>query len=817
MRCPYCGKELKEGAKFCKYCGGEIKTGPKKLPVLPIAITAGVLVVGVAGGLLLARSGALSRRGASGTASGTSEAGAIAGAAGATVAEEGTVNAGGDVNGAAGGSAANGDAAGSGANGSGASGSGENGSGAGGNGANGTAGSGAGSDAGGATGNGAGSTGSTAGNSADGSGTGTGGTNGADNSGAGAAGSGTDRSGSSGTSAGGAGSSSAVSLEGLHFQSDAIYSSNRYTYDDMMDDLRAMAGQFGDRMTLRSAGTSYDGRDIAEVVLGDVNAQKHVIIQYSIHAREYINTLIAMKQLEDYLVNYDCAVYSGKSYRDLMQGLCFHVLPMTNPDGVMISQDGPDAIKDSSLKDTVMKVYESDRAAGRVDRDYWGRWKANARGVDLNRNFDSGWGTYEGRSTPSSERYKGTSAASEKETQAILAIERQYPVVCCISYHSSGATIYYDYGSSGAVYEADKTLAALMGNTTGYYLSSSVQTSQDAAGCSDYFVLSLGIPAVTIETGTESCPLPLSDLDRLYKENRQVWGALAAEYGSGGSGAGAAGGAGQNGNASGTESGAVTRQSEIIILGELPDDELEVQPLGEEMYYADVYEYLTLRSAASTSASALALLPAFTEMYYIEDAADPMVKVQVAGGSGLIGYVNQDYITRMGSPAVRASRGSLLASDAGLQSSSSDVIYYADVYESLTLRSAASTSASAVGYVEPFGAMRALEHKVGMVRVVSLATGETGWVNSDYIVLDPALCVRAGANSTSSTDFGSYRVNANEFITLRDYPSTSGRQIERILTGHYVTVLEKTSSTFWKVRAESGNVGYVMCSYLVKA
>lgn len=132
------------------------------------------------------------------------------------------------------------------------------------------------------------------------------------------------------------------------------------------------------------------------------------------------------------------------TYEELLQGLCVHVIPMANPDGVTISQYGPKGIHDKECRQILKQCREADGADG---RDYWKNWKANARGVDLNRNFDVGWQEFQGSLRPSSERYKGDVPASETETQAILSIPQRYPVVGCMAYHSSGNLVYWDYGS----------------------------------------------------------------------------------------------------------------------------------------------------------------------------------------------------------------------------------------------------------------------------------------------------------------------------------------------------------------------------------
>lgn len=231
------------------------------------------------------------------------------------------------------------------------------------------------------------------------------------------------------------------------------------------------------------------------------------------------------------------------------------------------------------------------------------------------------------------------------------------------------------------------------------------------------------------------------------------------------------------------------------------------------VYLADVYEYLTLRTEPNTKATPIALLPPYQQMYIIEYAASPMVKVRTISDQPLVGYVNRDYITAAGNSMQRAGK----SKPEEKSSSSGGTIYYADVYDFLTLRSEASTSSSALAYIPPFGAMQSIEKSGKMIKVVVLETGMTGWVNGDYVVTDISKCKRAGKSQTSgsSSNIGDiYVVDANEWITLRESPSTKGNEIEKIPTGHFVVLLEKTTDDFWMVQAEDGNIGYVMCSYL---
>ena len=309
--------------------------------------------------------------------------------------------------------------------------------------------------------------------------------------------------------------------------------SSLYTYEQMMDDLSRMEEAFPDLMTVKICGESLDGRDIPEVLLGNQSVSRHIFIQASIHAREYINTLVAMKQIEQLLLHHGDGSYSGVSYDELLGDVCFHILPMSNPDGVTISQFGIEGIRDSSLRKKVKDCYENDLYYGRTEKDmdaYLKTWKANARGVDLNRNFDAGWETYEGVSYPSSDHYKGPTPVSEPETRAIVDAVHACQAILTISYHSTGSVIYWDYGSEGDVYEQDANLARLVSSITGYERSSSVQSSQDAAGCSDYFVLEEAVPSVTIENGYSACPIGIDEFPSIWASNEDLLPALAYNY-----------------------------------------------------------------------------------------------------------------------------------------------------------------------------------------------------------------------------------------------------------------------------------------------
>lgn len=105
----------------------------------------------------------------------------------------------------------------------------------------------------------------------------------------------------------------------------------QYSYDQMKQDLETLQEKYPEQMQIESLGTTADGREILEAVLGDVNAEHHILVQATMHAREYMNTVLAMNQIEDYLRYSEERSYNETRWSELYKKVCFHVIPMVNP------------------------------------------------------------------------------------------------------------------------------------------------------------------------------------------------------------------------------------------------------------------------------------------------------------------------------------------------------------------------------------------------------------------------------------------------------------------------------------------------------
>lgn len=265
--------------------------------------------------------------------------------------------------------------------------------------------------------------------------------------------------------------------------------SEKYSYEQMLLDLSVLEMMYPNTVRVASIGNSEEGRMIPVIQIGDPGAKYHVLLQGAIHGREYFTACLLMAIADNYLS------------KSIDTDVCYHIIPMSNPDGVILSQSG-------KLNDTQKDIYHQDLAAGyTVDGPitYAQQWKANALGVDLNRNFSSGWEVSLEHPNPSSEKYRGCEPFSAAESQALRDYTLQYKFAATMSFHSSGSVIYYQYGNRQPVNKLSYSLALAAEAVTGYEPLSTDGTT--GAGYKDWAMDALGIPSLTLEIGCYDSPV----------------------------------------------------------------------------------------------------------------------------------------------------------------------------------------------------------------------------------------------------------------------------------------------------------------------
>ena len=194
---------------------------------------------------------------------------------------------------------------------------------------------------------------------------------------------------------------------------------------------------------------------------------------------------------------------------------------MINPDGIMISQEGISAVRDPALREIVEECYRGDFADGMTSQteidNYLQYWKANAAGVDLNRNFDALWEEYKtGMRRPSHATYKGTAPNSEPETQAMIALTdslTNVQAVLCI--HSQGEVLYWNCGQETDLATDTLAFTQAIADRCGYKVKS--EQNNDAS-FSDWCALEREMIAITVETGLGLCPLDYEKLFPIWED-----------------------------------------------------------------------------------------------------------------------------------------------------------------------------------------------------------------------------------------------------------------------------------------------------------
>ena len=110
-----------------------------------------------------------------------------------------------------------------------------------------------------------------------------------------------------------------------------------YSYRIMIMNINDLKRKY-DFLSVGSLGSSVLGKELPYIRLGIGPSQ--VFYSGSIHANEWINSVVLMKFIEDYAIQYEQngSLY-GKNIRELYNEKSIYIAPMINPDGVDLVVD----------------------------------------------------------------------------------------------------------------------------------------------------------------------------------------------------------------------------------------------------------------------------------------------------------------------------------------------------------------------------------------------------------------------------------------------------------------------------------------------
>jgi hypothetical protein len=186
----------------------------------------------------------------------------------------------------------------------------------------------------------------------------------------------------------------------------------RLSYDEFVEAMHALAARHDD-LRLVPEGPCSDGRQMWTFELGDP-ANPTLYFGAAIHGWEWENAF-GLLRLTELLCE------EPRLERLDTRKLHFKLMPIQNP------------------------------------RGYDDFTRQNARGVDLNRNFDCAWEKLvdaQDVMLPWDYNYKGTKPASERETQLIQGIIDQYQPRCVIDFHTADYILLQPYQGDYALLDA---------------------------------------------------------------------------------------------------------------------------------------------------------------------------------------------------------------------------------------------------------------------------------------------------------------------------------------------------------------------------
>lgn len=278
-------------------------------------------------------------------------------------------------------------------------------------------------------------------------------------------------------------------------------------YQKLRQEIYRFSVQYPEITKVFCLAKTADGNRIYVLRVGNPKAKRQFVIQAAMHAREWLNTELLLLQIREACQRYSDGRFAGKRYCEWLLENCFWVVPMVNPDGVAISQAGAGMIRNTALRELVCNTAGSRHKI----------WKANARGVDLNRNFNIGFAQDTAESA-GAQNYAGSQPFSERETRALIKLVRMVSPVAVISYHETGHVIYY---------QESESLAKQLRQMTGYRLC---REGGPANGNFGDWLTEEGIDWCTLETCIGKAPAGKWQLTAEWRGHRNLFWVLAKFY-----------------------------------------------------------------------------------------------------------------------------------------------------------------------------------------------------------------------------------------------------------------------------------------------
>ena len=255
-----------------------------------------------------------------------------------------------------------------------------------------------------------------------------------------------------------------------------------YTYEKLCSDIDCLALTYPDIIKAYSIGYSEQHRDIKTVAVG--RGSKKALVVGGIHSREHITVSFVMRCVEEYARAYcENKKYGDYNINSILDEYTIYFVPMSNPDGTNIS------VTRKNSANVSIKGFDPDA------------FKANANGVNLNRNFPFNWEEQYSKiaSTVGDTDYPGASSASESETRAIIELCDDNDFEWLLDMHILGNGIYWRDSKNGEIKGDSRLLKKITEKCSYRIFEETTDPDLYSGGLENWFRYEYKRPAFCIE------------------------------------------------------------------------------------------------------------------------------------------------------------------------------------------------------------------------------------------------------------------------------------------------------------------------------
>lgn len=267
---------------------------------------------------------------------------------------------------------------------------------------------------------------------------------------------------------------------------EKIINATEYTDTGMKKSIRELSNRYGFMETF-PIGQSVMGREIPAIKIG---GGEYCLFAAGFSGTQRMPTNILLMFAEElcHCIKENLP-FAGININKAFANRGIIIVPRVNVDGAEIALCGAAAAG----------AYAKE--VRRISGNNTDNWRANLRGVEIDRNFSAGWLSLRetqraaGVFAPRPYGYGGPFPESEPETAALTDLCAKYKFRHSMSFHNGDSVIYWQYGEK--LPKNSEKMASIMASYSGYRFDS-VGNNSPGGSLKDWFISTYDRPAFNV-------------------------------------------------------------------------------------------------------------------------------------------------------------------------------------------------------------------------------------------------------------------------------------------------------------------------------